>query len=200
MTTQGALELLRMNQLCFATAKPMSDEDMARVAVVWEYQFKDWPDEVVKRAYLDAQKECRFPVSISDIFRHLPREIPRFEDAMRAARGIEKWLYCAQIGGFIGAGGKKNAAECTEEAVKIWEALPESVRGWAGTMGLLARYANADEEDLAKWERPKFEQAVRAEIVPPEDMRLAAAEERKQLAGYKPLKLKNVQQKSIEKR
>lgn len=190
MTTQGALELLRTNQVCYPAAKPMDDTDMARVATLWEYQFRDWPDAVVKRAYLDAQKECVYPVSVADIYKHLPREMPKFEDAMRAAKSIDRWLYYAKTGGLVGAGGKKSITECTEEAVKIWNELPESVRGWAGTMGLLAQYADADESDLATWVRPKFELAVKSEILPPKAMQLQAAEERKAIGGYKPLKLK----------
>ena len=66
MTTQGAYELLRMNRLFYPSqVKPMSDEDTAQIARVWEYQFRDWPDKAVKDAYLAAQKECVFPVSVT---------------------------------------------------------------------------------------------------------------------------------------
>ena len=91
MTTQGAYELLRMNRLFYqAQVKPMSDEDTAQIARVWEYQFRDWPDNAVKDAYLAAQKECVFPVSVADIFRHLPREATSWEKAMKATREINR--------------------------------------------------------------------------------------------------------------
>lgn len=192
MTTKGAYELLRMNRLFYQSqVKPMSDEDTAQIARVWEYQFRDWPDNAVKDAYLAAQKECVFPVSVADIFRHLPSESPSWEKAMKAAREINRWLYYAKTGGLVGPGGKKDPTACTEEAVKVWDTLPESVRSWAGTMGLLARNADADPDELAQFVRPTFEKATKKEKLPPEPMRIAATEERKALmTGYKPLRLK----------
>lgn len=190
MTQQAVLELRRMNRVCYAgQLKPVSEADEAQAAKTWEYQFRDWPDDTVKQAYLAAQRECPFPVGISDIFRHLPTEPPSWEKTMKAAREIDRWLYYGRSGGFVGASGRFRSQECIDKAAEVWNTLPPSVRRWAGTMSLLAGFADQDPAELAQYVRPGFAKATENELLPPPEL-LAAAKQERQAIGYKPLRLK----------
>ena len=69
MTKEEAADLILMNATLYKQMiKPLTDEEMEATINEWTYQFRDYPGEVVKKAYLAARRVCVYPISVADIF------------------------------------------------------------------------------------------------------------------------------------
>lgn len=76
MTKEEAAELVLMNATLYKLGtKPLTDEEMKTVIDVWTYQFRDYPGDVVKRAFLAANRVCVYPITVADIFRQLSQNL-----------------------------------------------------------------------------------------------------------------------------
>ena len=76
MTKEEAAALIRMNYTLYKLgAKPLTDEEMETIIDIWTYQFKDYPGDMVKRAFLAANRVCVYPITVADIFQQLSRSI-----------------------------------------------------------------------------------------------------------------------------
>lgn len=73
MTKEEAAQLIRMNFTLYKLgSKPLTDEEMETTLDVWAYQFRDYPGDVVKRAFLAANRVCVYPITVADIYSSFP--------------------------------------------------------------------------------------------------------------------------------
>ena len=98
MTKEETAQLIRMNFTLYKLgSKPLTDEEMETTIDVWTYQFRDYPGEVVKRAFLAANRVCIYPITVADIYKQLSQCIdPEAEwgalaDAARKAQKYMSW-------------------------------------------------------------------------------------------------------------
>lgn len=167
MTKEEAAELILMNATLYKLGtKPLTDEEMKTTIDVWAYQFKDYPDEVVKRAFLAANRVCAYPITVADIFKQLSHSLdPDAEwDALAAAayeaQKYLSWRNCPMITGLDEQGGLLRS-DGTQELRELFEGLPPAAKSYAGSVGGLTELARTS--DLT-YRRVEFLKQAREDI------------------------------------
>ena len=147
MTKEEAAELILMNATLYKLGtKPLSDDEMKTTIDVWTYQFRDYPGEVVKRAFLAANRVCVYPVTVADIYKQLSQCIdPEAEwgalaDAAHKAQKYISWRKCPMVVG-MDEHGCLIRSDGTEELKKLFESLPPAAKTYAGSVGGLKELA-----------------------------------------------------------
>lgn len=147
MTKEEAAQLIRMNFTLYKLgSKPLTDEEMETTIDVWTYQFRDYPGEVVKRAFLAANRVCVYPITVADIYKQLSQCIdPEAEwgalaDAARKAQKYMSWKNFPMVTGIDEKGGLIRS-DGTEELKKLFESLPPAAKTYAGSVGGLKELA-----------------------------------------------------------
>lgn len=147
MTKEEAAQLIRMNFTLYKLgSKPLTDEEMETTLDVWAYQFRDYPGEVVKRAFLAANRVCVYPITVADIFKQLSQNIdPDAEwialaDAAHKAQKYLSWRNCPMVVG-MDEHGCLIRSDGTEELKKLFESLPPAAKTYAGSVGGLKELA-----------------------------------------------------------
>ena len=182
MTKEEAAELILMNATLYKLGtKPLTDDEMKTVIDVWAYQFKDFPGDVVKRAFLAANRVCVYPVTVADIFKQLSQNInPDAEwealaDAARKAQKYMSWKNFPMVTGIDEKGGliRSNG---TEELQVLYNNLPPAAKTYAGSVGGLEELARTP--DLT-YRRVEFLKQSREDITttPREAARLRSGPE-----------------------
>lgn len=181
MTKEEAAELILMNATLYKLgSKPLTDEEMETTLDVWAYQFRDYPGEVVKRAFLAANRVCVYPITVADIYKQLSKCIdPEAEwgalsDAARKAQKYMSWKNFPMVTGIDEKGGLIRS-DGTEELKKLFESLPPAAKTYAGSVGGLKELAMTP--DLT-YRRVEFLKQAQADITtaPREAARLRASE------------------------
>lgn len=189
MTREDAAKLIRMNFVLYKLgSKPLTDDEMEMMLDVWTFQFKDYPGDMVKRAFLAANRVCVYPITVADIFRQLASNIdPQAEwDALAAAaRKAQKflsWRNCPMVTGIDAQGGLLRS-DGTKELQTLFEELPPAATSYVGSVGGLEELAQTP--DLT-YRRVEFLKQAREYIAtaPREAARLREAEEN-QIEGGK---------------
>lgn len=179
MTREETAELILMNATLYKLgSKPLTDEEMKTTLDVWTYQFKDYPGEVVKRAFLAANRVCKFPITVADIFDQLTQGInPDTEwsalaDAAYKAQKYISWRNWPMVVGIDERGGLIRS-DGTEELKKLFESLPPAAKKYAGSVGGLEELARTP--DLT-YRRVEFLKQAQGDIstTPREAARLRA--------------------------
>lgn len=167
MTKEEAAELVLMNATLYKLGtKPLTDEEMKMVIDVWTYQFRDYPGDVVKRAFLAANRVCVYPITVADIFKQLSRSLdPDAEwDALAAAayeaQKYLSWRNCPMIVGLNEQGGLLRS-DGTQELRELFEGLPPAAKSYAGSVGGLTELARTP--DLT-YRRAEFLKQAREDI------------------------------------
>lgn len=191
MTKEEAAELILMNATLYKLGtKPLTDDEMKTVIDVWAYQFKDFPGDVVKRAFLAANRVCVYPITVADIFKQLSQNInPGAEwealaDAARKAQRFLSWRNFPMVTGVDEKGGLIRS-DGTEELQVLYDSLPPAAKTYAGSVGGLKELAMTP--DLT-YRRVEFLKQLREDITTapreaarlrsgPEPARLEAANE-----------------------
>lgn len=147
MTKEEAAELILMNATLYKLGtKPLSDDEMKTTIDIWTYQFRDYPGEVVKRAFLAANRVCVYPVTVADIYKQLSRCIdPEAEwgalaEAARKAQRFLSWRNFPMVTGIDEKGGIIRS-DGTEELKALFDSLPPSAKTYAGSVGGLKELA-----------------------------------------------------------
>lgn len=181
MTREDAAKLIRMNFVLYKLgSKPLTDDEMEMMLDVWTFQFKDYPGDMVKRAFLAANRVCVYPITVADIFRQLASNIdPQAEwDALdAAARKAQKflsWRNCQMVTGIDAQGGLLRS-DGTKELQTLFEELPPAARSYVGSVGGLEELAQTP--DLT-YRRVEFLKQAREYIAtaPREAARLRAGD------------------------
>lgn len=181
MTKEEAAELILMNATLYKLGtKPLTDDEMKTTIDVWTYQFRDYPGEVVKRAFLAANRVCVYPVTVADIYKQLSQCIdPEAEwgalaDAARKAQRFLSWRNFPMVTGIDEKGGLIRS-DGTEELKKLFESLPPAAKTYAGSVGGLKELAMTP--DLT-YRRVEFLKQSREDITtaPREAARLRAGD------------------------
>lgn len=167
MTKEEAAELVLMNATLYKLGtKPLTDEEMKTVIDVWTYQFRDYPGDVVKRAFLAANRVCVYPITVADIFKQLSQSLdPDAEwDALAAAayeaQKYLSWRNCPMITGLNEQGGLLRS-DGTQELRELFEGLPPAAKSYAGSVGGLTELARTS--DLT-YRRVEFLKQAREDI------------------------------------
>lgn len=167
MTKEEAAELVLMNATLYKLGtKPLTDEEMKTVIDVWTYQFRDYPGDVVKRAFLAANRVCAYPITVADIFKQLSQSLdPDAEwDALAAAayeaQKYLSWRNCPMITGLNEQGGLLRS-DGTHELRELFEGLPPAAKSYAGSVGGLTELARTP--DLT-YRRVEFLKQAREDI------------------------------------
>lgn len=147
MTKEEVAELILMNATLYKLGtKPLSDDEMKTTIDVWTYQFRDYPGEVVKRAFLAANRVCVYPVTVADIYKQLSQCIdPEAEwgalaDAARKAQKYMNWKNFPMVTGIDEKGGLIRS-DGTEELQVLYNNLPPAAKIYAGSVGGLKELA-----------------------------------------------------------
>lgn len=147
MTKEEAAELILMNATLYKLGtKPLTDDEMKTTIDIWTYQFRDYPGEVVKRAFLAANRVCVYPVTVADIYKQLSRCIdPEAEwgalaDAARKAQKYMNWKNFPMVTG-IDEKGRLIRSDGTEELQVLYDNLPPAAKTYAGSVGGLKELA-----------------------------------------------------------
>ena len=191
MTKEEAADLILMNATLYKLGtKPLTDDEMKTVIDVWAYQFKDFPGDVVKRAFLAANRVCVYPITVADIFKQLSQNInPDAEwealaDAARKAQRFLSWRNFPMVTGIDEKGGLLRS-DGTKEMKALFDSLPPAAKTYAGSVGGLEELARTP--DLT-YRRVEFLKQSREDITTapreaarlrggPEPARLEAANE-----------------------
>lgn len=167
MTKEEAAELILMNATLYKLGtKPLSDDEMKTTIDIWTYQFRDYPGEVVKRAFLAANRVCKFPITVADIFDQLTQGInpdaewSELADAARKAQKYLCWRNWPMVIGMDEHGGLLRS-DGTEELKKLFDELPPAAKRYAGSVGGLEELARTP--DLT-YRRVEFLKQSREEI------------------------------------
>ena len=181
MTKEEAAELILMNATLYKLGtKPLTDDEMKTTIDVWAYQFRDYPGEVVKRAFLAANRVCVYPITVADIFRQLasnidpPAEWDALAAAARKAQKFISWRNCPMVTGIDAQGGLLRS-DGTKELQTLFEELPPAAKSYVGSVGGLEELAQTP--DLT-YRRVEFLKQAREFIAtaPREAARLRAGE------------------------
>lgn len=181
MTKEETAQLIRMNFTLYKLgSKPLTDEEMETTIDVWTYQFRDYPGEVVKRAFLAANRVCVYPITVADIFKQLSQNIdPDAEwealaDAARKAQRFLSWRNFPMVTGIDEKGGLLRS-DGTKELKALFDSLPPAAKTYAGSVGGLEELARTP--DLT-YRRAEFLKQAQADITtaPREAARLRASE------------------------
>lgn len=181
MTKEEAAELILMNATLYKLGtKPLSDDEMKTTIDIWTYQFRDYPGEVVKRAFLAANRVCVYPITVADIYKQLSQCIdPEAEwgalvDAARKAQKYMSWKNFPMVTGIDEKGGLIRS-DGTEELQALYDSLPPAAKTYAGSVGGLKELAMTP--DLT-YRRVEFLKQSREDITtaPREAARLRASE------------------------
>lgn len=181
MTKEEAAELILMNATLYKLGtKPLSDDEMKTTIDIWTYQFRDYPGEVVKRAFLAANRVCVYPVTVADIYKQLSQCIdPEAEwgalaDAARKAQKYMNWKNFPMVTG-IDEKGRLIRSDGTEELQVLYDNLPPAAKTYAGSVGGLKELAMTP--DLT-YRRVEFLKQSREDITtaPREAARLRAGD------------------------
>lgn len=182
MTKEEAAQLIRMNFTLYKLgSKPLTDEEMETTIDVWTYQFRDYPGEVVKRAFLAANRVCVYPITVADIFKQLSQNIdPDAEwealaDAARKAQRFLSWRNFPMVTGIDEKGGLLRS-DGTKELKALFDSLPPAAKTYAGSVGGLEELARTP--DLT-YRRVEFLKQSREDITtaPREAARLRSGPE-----------------------
>nr|DAD84500.1 MAG TPA: replisome organizer protein [Myoviridae sp. ctCjb12] len=141
MTKEEAAELILMNATLYKLGtKPLTDDEMKTTIDVWTYQFRDYPGEVVKRAFLAANRVCVYPITVADIYKQLSQCIdPEAEwgalaDAARKAQKYMSWKRFPMVIDIDEKGGPIRS-DGTEELKALYDNLPPAAKTYAGSVG-----------------------------------------------------------------
>lgn len=182
MTKEEAADLILMNATLYKLGtKPLTDDEMKTVIDVWAYQFKDFPGDVVKRAFLAANRVCVYPITVADIFKQLSQNInPDAEwealaDAARKAQRFLSWRNFPMVTGIDEKGGLLRS-DGTKELKALFDSLPPAAKTYAGSVGGLEELARTP--DLT-YRRVEFLKQSREDITtaPREAARLRSGPE-----------------------
>lgn len=147
MTKEEAAELILMNATLYKLGtKPLTDDEMKTTIDIWTYQFRDYPGEVVKRAFLAANRVCVYPITVADIYKQLSQcidlgaEWGALAEAARKAQRFLSWRNFPMVTGIDEKGGIIRS-DGTEEMKKLFESLPPAAKTYAGSVGGLKELA-----------------------------------------------------------
>ena len=147
MTKEEAAQLIRMNFTLYKLgSKPLTDEEMETTLDVWTYQFRDYPGDVVKRAFLAANRVCIYPITVADIYKQLSQCInPEAEwdalaDAARKAQKYMSWKRFPMVIDIDEKGGPIRS-DGTEELQVLYDNLPPAAKTYAGSVSGLKELA-----------------------------------------------------------
>lgn len=181
MTKEETAQLIRMNFTLYKLgSKPLTDEEMETTLDVWTYQFRDYPGEVVKRAFLAANRVCVYPITVADIYKQLSQcinpdaEWEALADAARKAQTFLSWRKFPMVIGIDEKGGLLRS-DGQKELQALYDQLPPAAKSYAGSVGGLAELAEMP--DLT-YRRAEFLKQAQADIAtaPREAARLRASE------------------------
>ena len=147
MTKEEAAELILMNATLYKLGtKPLTDDEMKTVIDVWAYQFKDFPGDVVNRAFLAAYRVCVYPITVADIYKQLSQcidpdaEWEALADAARKAQRFLSWRSFPMVTGIDEKGGLLRS-DGTKELKALFDSLPPAAKTYAGSVGGLEELA-----------------------------------------------------------
>ena len=147
MTREDAAKLIRMNFVLYKLgSKPLTDDEMEMMLDVWTFQFKDYPGDMVKRAFLAANRVCVYPITVADIFRQLasnidqPAEWDALAAAARKAQKFISWRNYPMVTGIDAKGGLLRS-DGTKELQTLFEELPPAAKSYVGSVGGLEELA-----------------------------------------------------------
>ena len=167
MTKEEAAELVLMNATLYKLGtKPLTDEEMKTTIDIWTYQFRDYPEDVVKRAFLAANRVCVYPITVADIFRQLSQGLdPDAEWNALAAAAYKaqkylSWRSWPMVTGMDEQGGLLRS-DGTQELQALYDSLPPAAKSYAGSVGGLTELARTP--DLT-YRRVEFLKQAREDI------------------------------------
>lgn len=161
MTTDEVAKLIKLNFTLYKLgAKPLTEEEMEDMLMVWTYHFKDYPSNVVKKAFLDANKKCEYPITPKNIFDHMPKESltkswEQLKQAINKAQKYVGWRVCPMLVG-IDEHGRPIKSDGSRELEDLFTSLPPTCQEYLGSPSALVDITEIPPNELEQYERPKF--------------------------------------------
>lgn len=142
------------------------ETDVESLVKTWGLLLQDIPDEVADAAFYKALRVCKVPPTPADIIEQVnamhaatlpsPEELwTVYHEAIRETmRLIPQFNYT-----YVDASGMSQGQQAREKVEKIWDRLPETIKGYLVSRGELIRTAQqimvSTEGDVA-WEKQRF--------------------------------------------
>lgn len=142
------------------------ETDVESLVKTWSLLLQDIPDEVAEAAFYKALRVCKVPPTPADIIEQVTAmhaaTLPSPEEqwtvyhsALRETmRLIPQFNYT-----YVDASGRSQGQQAREKVEKIWDGLPETIKGYLVSRGELIRTAQqlmvSTEGDVA-WEKQRF--------------------------------------------
>lgn len=167
MTMQEVLELIKMNGILYKQSeRSLTDAEMASMSSIWHYHFKNYPGDVVKRAFLAANAVCVYPIQPADIFAQIKamareNQMPgteaweKLKDSVNKAKRFIGWRDCPMIVGVDDAG-KPIKSDGTKEIQELFNGLPGPIREFFGSQSALVDYTRMSDEEIERYRRGEF--------------------------------------------
>lgn len=167
MTKAEVAELIRMNFVLYKLgAKPLTDEEMATTINVWYWHFGGYPAAAVKRAFLEANKVCVYPIQPADIYARMQANVDtnglwlELKDALGKAQLYAERRRCPLIVGLDERG--KPIKDDGETALQsLWDGLSEPVRRYLGSRSTLVDMGKMSGEELERYRKAEFCKSVK---------------------------------------
>lgn len=161
MTREDVAKLIRMNFVLYKLgSKPLTDNEMELMLDAWAYQFRDYDGTAVKRAFLEANRVCKYPIGVADIFDQLPKEDMadnwrKLKAAIGKVEYYMSWKSCPMVLG-IDDNGRPVKSSGTDEIAAVFDGLPQTVKKWLGSSSELVNLSRYSVEELDRYRRPEF--------------------------------------------
>lgn len=168
MTKAEVAELIRMNFVLYKLgAKPLTDEEMATTINVWYWHFGSYPADVVKRAFLAANRVCVYPIQPADIFARMEKNVDTAALWQEMLEALPKAQVCAErrklplvIG--LDKHGKPIKDNGEKALAALWDGLSEPVQRYLGSANGLLDMGRYSADELERFKKAEFCRTVSA--------------------------------------
>ena len=170
MNKQEVSCLVALNKVNYPNSplKDMSSEELNMLIDDWHEDFKSYPAELIMAIYREAKKECKFPVTVSDIFgkmkaikaasRKTTEQL--WQEFLKASRTVYELSYSFHFDIIIDGGKPKTGRDIRREAQELFDNLDPELRRYAGDLRRLISFGAMDKDHLEQYMQSNFRKSI----------------------------------------
>lgn len=139
------------------------ETDVATLVKTWGLMVRDIPDDVLEQAFYQALRVCKMPPTPADIL----EQVRSMEAALRPSaeelwdvfsRALDETMRLSHRFGFtyVDASGLSQGEQARREYDRLWERMPDEIKGYCATKGEMLRIAREVREEGTKYEKQRF--------------------------------------------
>ena len=150
-------------------AKDMTDNMVKTLVRTWETLLKDYDDAVMEAAFFQCLQSCKMPPTPADVIEQIrsmhkalaPSDEELWTVYIKALRSTNAEV--ARFGHtYVDSSGLSRGQQARQNVERIWDGLPDKIKGYLGSKGELMRNAQAwgNGSDFDQYEKPRFLKAM----------------------------------------